>query len=63
MHVITLGTAALAVSAVTMQMAVASLQVDCKGCIEDSLLSLISQTCYVSGMRYSAVHPSKPINP
>lgn len=51
MHVITLGTATLAVSAVTMQMAGASLQADCKGCIEGSPLSLISQICYVSGMR------------
>ncbi|WP_324733205.1 hypothetical protein [Pseudomonas paeninsulae] len=63
MHVITLGTAALVVSAVTMKMAVASLQADCKGCIEDNLLSLINRTCYVSGMRCPVVHPSKPINP
>lgn len=63
MHVITLGIAALVVSAVTMQMAVASLQADCKGCIEDRPLSLLNRTCYVSGMRYPAVHPSKLINP
>lgn len=51
MHVITLGTAALVVSAATVQMTVASLQADCKGCIEDSPLSIINRTCYVSGMR------------
>lgn len=51
MHVITLGTAALVVSAATVQMTVASLQADCKGCIEDRPLSLLNRTCYVSGMR------------